>query len=117
MRRQGWGPTRRLSFAERLEMQRRVHAGERFEDVAAVMGCSPKSVQRLLAKTGGIAPRATPRSSRRLSMAEREEISRGLLAGYSGRVIAGRLGRAPSTVTREINNNGGRRGVPDSWSR
>ena len=105
---QGWGPTRRLSFAERLELQRRVRAGERFEDVAAAMGCSSKSVQRLLVKTGGIAPRVTERSAWRLSMAEREEISRGVLAGESARAIAGRLGRAPSTVSREIAVNGGR---------
>ena len=105
---QGWGPTRRLSFAERLELQRRVWAGERFEDVAAAMGCSSKSVQRLLVKTGGMAPRVAGRSARRLSMAEREEISRGVLAGESARVIADRLGRAPSTISREIVSNGGR---------
>ena len=108
MARQGWGPTRRLSFAERLELQRRVGDGERFEDVAAAMGCSSKSVQRLLAKTGGIAARVTERSARRLSLAEREEISRGVLAGESARTMAGRLGRAPSTISREIGANGGR---------
>lgn len=105
MRRQGWGPTRRLSFAERLEIQQRVRVGERFEDVAEAMGCSAKSVQRLLNTTGGVGPRVVPRSSRRLCPAEREEISRGLLAGESARVIARRLGRSPSTVTREVNSN------------
>ena len=108
MRHEGWGPTRRLSFAERLEIQDRVRAGERFGDVAAAMGCSAKSVQRLLNKTGGVAPRAAPRSSRRLAGSEREEISLGLQAGESARSIAARLGRSPSTVTREINANGGR---------
>jgi IS30 family transposase len=44
----------------------------------------------------------------RLSLAEREEISRGVAAGESARVIAGRLGRAPSTVTRELGRSGGR---------
>jgi IS30 family transposase len=49
------------------------------------------------------------RSSLRLSLAEREDISRGLAAGESLRVIAGRLGRAPSTICREVGANGGRR--------
>ena len=108
MGRQGWGPSRRLSFAERLELQLTVRAGERFEDAAQAMGCSAKSVQRLLNRTGGIAPRVTLRSARRLSLAEREEISRGVLGGESARAMAGRLGRAPSTITREIAANGGR---------
>jgi len=64
-------------------------------------------VQRLLARTGGIKSRAKPRSPLRLSLAEREEISRGLLAGESRRVIAARLGRAPSTVAREVTTAGG----------
>jgi IS30 family transposase len=52
---------------------------------------------------------ARRRSPLRLSLAEREEISRGLAGGESLRGIAGRLGRAPSTVAREIKVNGGRR--------
>ena len=48
------------------------------------------------------------RAPLRLSLAEREEISRGLAAGESLRVIAGRLGRTPSTVSREVARNGGR---------
>ena len=75
MRRQGWGSSRRLSFAERLEIQDRVRAGERFDVVAEAMGCSTKSVQRLLNRTGGIAPRVVARSSRRIGPGEREEIS------------------------------------------
>ena len=105
---QGWGQGRRLSFAERLELGRRVRDGERFEDAAAAIGCSAKSVQRLLVKTGGIKPRTTPRSARRLSLSEREEISRGLQAGRSSRAIASLLTRSASTVTREIAANGGR---------
>jgi hypothetical protein len=69
---------------------------------ATALGCSAKSVQRLLVKTGGVKPRATPQSAWRLSLPEREEISRGLLAGDSCRVIARRLGRAPSTVSRDV---------------
>ena len=93
---------RRLSDAERLEIQRRVGAGETFAGVAAAVGCSTKSIQRLFVRTGGLAPRTPVRSPLRLSLAERDEISRGLRAGDSSRAIARRLGRAPLTVSREI---------------
>jgi transposase, IS30 family len=97
-----------LTVAERLEVQRRVREGQTFETAAAAVGCSTKSVQRLLAKTGGVKPRTTPRSALRLSLAEREEISRGVLASESCRSIARRLGRSPSTVSRDVAGNGGR---------
>ena len=58
---------------------------------------------------GGTRPTARERSELRLSLEEREEISRGLAAGYSIRAIAEALGRSPSTVCREVNANGGRR--------
>jgi len=69
---------------------------------ATALGCSAKSVPRVLVKTGGVKPRSTPQSAVRLSLPEREEISRGLLASDSCRVIARRLGRAPSTVSRDV---------------
>lgn len=99
----------RLTRADQLEVRRRVAAGERYEAVAAAIGCSTKSVQRLLAASGGVPPRSRRRSPLRLSLAEREEISRGLQAGKSCRAIATRLGRSPSTVSREVSANGGRR--------
>ena len=52
-------------------------------------------------------PLVVPRSPLRLSLDEREEISRGLVAGESLRAIAGRLGRSPSTVSREVARHGG----------
>jgi IS30 family transposase len=104
----GSGPAHRLTCAERLELQRRVRAGETHEGAATALGCSAKSVQRLLVKTGGVKPRSTPQSALRLSLPEREEISRGLLAGDSCRVIARRLGRAPSTVSRDVAEAGHR---------
>ena len=103
----GAGRAHRLTSRERSELLRRVRAGETHGSAAAAVGCSSKSVQRLLARTGGIKSRAKPRSPLRLSLAEREEISRGLLAGESRRVIAARLGRAPSTVAREVTTAGG----------
>lgn len=98
----------RLSFAERLEIQRRVRAGDTFEAAASAVGCSTKSVQRLHARTGGLQPRTRPRPEIRLSLAEREDISRGILAGASCRTIAAGLKRAPSTVTRDVAANVGR---------
>ena len=89
-------------------MRLRIAAGDRYEAAAAAVGCSTKSVQRLLAASGGVPPRTRPRSRLRLSLAEREEISRGLQAGTSCRAIAACLGRSPSTVSREGSGNGGR---------
>jgi IS30 family transposase len=103
---QGSGPAHRLSYTERLEIQCRVGAGATHAAAATAVGCSAKSVQRLLLKTGGLKGRSKPRSSLRLSLAEREEISLGLLAGASCCHIAAGLGRAPSTISREIAGNG-----------
>jgi IS30 family transposase len=77
--------------------------------VALAVGRSTWSVGRIVGRAGGLPPRPTARSTLRLSTAEREEISRGLLAGQSLRSIARGLGRSPSTVSREVAANGGRR--------
>lgn len=98
----------RLTIEDHLELQRRFRSGESLAVAAAAVGCSVNSVQRLLRKTGGMAIRAPMRSEARLSMAEREEVSRGLQAGESFRKIAERLGRSPSTVSREVRSAGGR---------
>jgi transposase, IS30 family len=57
---------------------------------------------------GGMPPRNVEWSDRRLSMVDREEISRGLAAGESFAAIAKTLGRPTSTVSREVKRNGGR---------
>src|SRR5215203_6114633 len=93
---------RRLTEADHLEIQRRISGGETFAGAAAAVGCSTKSIQRFMARTGGLARKKRERSPLRLSLGEREELSRGLLAGDSLRRIATRLGRAPSTVSREV---------------
>jgi len=98
-----------LTQAERLEIRRRVDAGERVASVASAVGRTKRSVQRVLQKAGGLAPRPAVRSEYRLSVAEREEISRGLRGGESFRRIAIGLGRSTSTVSREVAGNGGRR--------
>jgi len=105
---QGSGPAHRLTDAERLELQHRVRAGETHLAAAVSVGCSAKSVQRLLEKTGGVKPRTKLQSALRLSLPEREEISRGLLAGDSCRAIAARLARSPSTVSRDVAAGGAR---------
>ena len=102
----GTGPARRLSAGERQELQARVRAGASHAAAAAAVGCSAKSVQRLLRKTGGIKPPAPFTSTFRLSLREREDISRGLRGGESCRAIAQRLGRAVSTITRDVAANG-----------
>ena len=108
MEREWSGNARRLSQADRSEIERRIRSGETFETAAAAVGCSTKSIQRYLALTGGLKSRLKKRSALRLSLAEREEVSRGLVAGDSLRTIATRLGRAPSTISREVAWNGSR---------
>ncbi len=66
------------------------------------------SIHNILVRTGGIWPPDRCRSATALSLVEREDISGAVVAGESIRSIAARLGRAPSTVSRELNRNGGR---------
>jgi hypothetical protein len=68
------------------------------------------SVHRILAETGGFRPPQRSRASTALTFAEREEISRAMVAGESIRSTAARLERAPSTISREIKRNGGNDG-------
>jgi len=98
-----------ISAAERLEIRRRAADGERSADIAITVGRVIRSVQKVLRQAGGVPPRPTRRSALRLALAEREEISRGLLARDSLRTIAGRLERDPSTIAREVARNGGPR--------
>ena len=82
--------------------------GESLNAIARLFDRHHPSIQRILAETGGIRPAPRRRSRRALTLAEREEISRGLVTGRSIRSIAATLGRAPSTVSREIRRNNGR---------
>ena len=84
--------------------------GESLQSIAQLFGRNHSSVAGVLSRTGGIRPPQRTRSRRGLSCAEREEISRGIVAGHSVRSIADLLNRSPSTVSREINRNGGREG-------
>jgi transposase, IS30 family len=84
-------------------------AGASSERAGEAVGCTGRSVQRLVVMLGGIRSRERARSPRYLSLEEREEIRAGLQAGDSFSVIARRIGRCPSTVSREVARNGGRR--------
>jgi DNA-binding CsgD family transcriptional regulator len=99
----------RLTREERLEVRRLIGNGSSFEQAAVAARCSTKSIQRVLDSVGGMPPRGGVRAELRLSLAEREEISLGLGGEQSYRAIARSLGRAPSTISREVNSNGGRR--------
>ena len=84
-------------------------AGVPVKRIAKHLGRQNSSLRMFIADAGGRRPSARQRCELRLSLAEREEISRGLVAGESLRVIAGRLGRSASTISREVAANGGRR--------
>ena len=108
MERRWSGNARRLSQADRAQIESLIWGGATFEAAATAVGCSTKSIQRFLALTGGLRRRIKQRSALRLSLAEREDLSRGLVAGDSLRTIARRLGRAASTISREVAWNGSR---------
>ena len=73
------------------------------------IGLAPVTVSNYLARLGGIRPRRRRRAERCLTLAEREEISRGIAGGASARQIARALGRSHTTIAREIDRCGGRR--------
>jgi transposase, IS30 family len=78
--------------------------------IARHLGRQDSSIRGFLARSGGSRPSARQGCELRLSLAEREEVSRGVAAGLSFRQIALAVGRSPSTVCREVNANGRRRG-------
>ena len=82
--------------------------GDSLQQIAQLFDRNHSSVERILAETGGIRPAQRCRSRLALTLSEREEISRAVVAGQSARSIATSLGRAPSTISREIKRNGGR---------
>ncbi len=95
---------------QRALMWDRWQKGDSMHEIARLFDRGHSSIQRILSANGGVRPAERTRSRLSLSLAEREEISRGLVCGHPMRAIAASLGRAPSTVSREIRRNGGRRG-------
>ncbi len=102
-------PTRRyFTQSDKTMMWDRWQKGESLNSIARLLGTSHSAISGVLSKTGGVRPPQRRRSRLALTLAEREEISRGVAAGQSLRTIATMLGRAASTISREINRNGGR---------
>ena len=97
----------RIQYTEtqKAQMWDRWQRGESLHQIARLFDRHHSSVRGILAETGGMRPATRRRSARVLSLAEREEISRGLVAERSIRSMAASLGRAPSTVSREIRRN------------
>ena len=92
---------------QRALMWERWQKGDTLHQIAQLFDRHHPSIARILGETGGIRPSPRCRSRLALTLAEREEISRAAAAGHSMRSIAANLGRAPSTVSREIKRNGG----------
>ena len=81
--------------------------GESLNSIARLFDRHHSAIQGILSRTGGIRPPQRRRCRLTLTLAEREEISRGLARQMSMRRIATKLGRSPSTVSREVNRNSG----------
>lgn len=96
-----------LSAHEKKELWNRWKDGQSLSEIGRALGKHAGSIHGVLSANGGIAPRDRTRRGNALTLAEREEISRCLAAQCTLRSIAERLDRAPSTISREINRNGG----------
>jgi len=97
-----------LSPEQKRELWSRWKAGESLSEIGRALGKQPGSIHGVVASNGGYVPAVRRRSPRVLTISEREEISRGLAEGASLRRIAGRLHRAPSSISREVRRHGGR---------
>ena len=98
----------RLSLAEKQDIWRRWKCGDSMHAIGRAYGRPHPTIRKLLLPSGGIPPVARRRSRLALTLAEREDISRGIASGSSIREIARHLNRAASTVSREIIRHGGR---------
>jgi IS30 family transposase len=98
----------RLTPAEKTEIWRRWKCGQSQHEIGRVFGRPHPTIRKLLLPCGGIAPTARRRSRLALTLAEREDISRGIASDSSIREIARLLKRSASTVSREVARHGGR---------
>ena len=98
----------RLSAAQLELLWTRWRRGETAVQISDLLGCHQATVTWVVGRAGGVRPRQRRRAARVLRLSEREEISRGVAQDESARSLARRLGRAPSTITREIERQGGR---------
>jgi IS30 family transposase len=102
------GKRTRLSPTDKNEIWGRWKAGQSMHEIGRAYGRPHPTIRKLLLPRGGIAPIARRRSRLALTLAEREDISRGIASDSSIREIARGLSRATSTVSREIVRHGGR---------
>ena len=93
--------------AQKADIWDRWQRGESLNSIGRLFDRPSSSIFNMLAPTGGIRPPPRQRSRLALTLAEREEISRGLACRLSLRVIATKLGRSPLTISRELHRNGG----------
>src|SRR4029453_6209816 len=91
--------------AQKAVMWERWRQGWTLHQIAHLFDRAHTSVQGILSRTGGIKPPRRTRAAIALTLPEREEISRGVAEGQSIRSIAAQLGRAPSTISRELRRN------------
>ena len=98
----------RMSWSEKNELWQRWRRGESLDEIARALQRGSSSIYDYVGAEGGIAPRPRCRSRLALTTTEREEISRHLARGRSLRAISRALGRAPSTLSREVARNHGR---------
>src|ERR1022692_4842317 len=101
------GYRRGFTAAEKTELWERWQRGESLKAIGRAFGKPSSSIYCQVAPHGGIRPAPRRRSRLALTLAEREEISRGIAAHQSARSIARLLGRSASTVSRELSRNGG----------
>ena len=111
------------SASQRALIWERWQKGETLHQIARLFDRYHSSIRGVVAETGGIRPAARRRSRLALTLTEREEISRAVVAGQSIGSIARTLGRAVSTISRELWRNGGQgdyragRADPAAWDR
>jgi len=98
----------RLSAAQKTEIWKRWKAGQSLHEIGRAFDKPHTTIHQFLLPSGGIRPAARRRSRLALTLAEREDISRGIASGSSIREIARRMERAASTVSRAVRHHGGR---------
>ena len=99
----------RMTGNDKTEIWQRWKQGQSLSEIGRAIDRIPGAVFHVVRARGGVAPSSRSRSCHALTGREREEISRGLATGVSFRQIGVRLGRATSTVSREVGRHGGRR--------